>query len=94
MLQVFVVSLLFFKKSQNQGSYYFLANIFVGRVEGSSFYQKWYFEVVIDHIEQVTHMLPHLRIGWANSLGYVTYPGGGEAWGGESLSIFNSKLIQ
>lgn len=57
-------------------------NIFVGRVEGSSFYQKWYFEVTTDHIEQVTHMMPHLRIGWANSMGYLPYPGGGEKWGG------------
>lgn len=56
-------------------------------MDGSSFYQKWYFEVVIDHIEQVTHMLPHLRIGWANSLGYVTYPGGGEAWGGKNCDF-------
>lgn len=57
-------------------------NIFVGRVEGSSYYQKWYFEVTTDHIEQVTHMIPHLRIGWANSMGYLPYPGGGEKWGG------------
>lgn len=41
--------------------------------------------MTVDHIEQITHMLPHLRIGWANSLGYVTYPGGGEAWGGKIL---------
>nr|CAI5860711.1 unnamed protein product [Callosobruchus analis] len=44
-------------------------NIFVGRVEGSAIYQKWYFEVTVDHLEQMTHMLPHLRIGWANSKG-------------------------
>lgn len=44
-------------------------NIFVGRVEGSSMYQKWYFEVTMDHIEQTTHMMPHLRIGWANTSG-------------------------
>lgn len=60
-------------------------NIFVGRVQGSSYYQKWYFEVVTDHIEQITHMIPHLRIGWANSMGYVTYPGGGEKWGGNGV---------
>lgn len=44
-------------------------NIFVGRVEGSSMYQKWYFEITVDHIEQTTHMMPHLRIGWANTAG-------------------------
>jgi len=49
-------------------------NIFVGRVEGSAVYQKWYFEVTMDHIEQTTHMMPHLRIGWANTSGLVLFP--------------------
>ncbi|XP_014249566.1 ryanodine receptor isoform X2 [Cimex lectularius] len=60
-------------------------NIFVGRVEGSAVYQKWYFEVTLDHMEQMTHMTPHLRIGWANTAGYVPYPGGGEKWGGNGV---------
>ncbi|XP_069698288.1 ryanodine receptor isoform X7 [Periplaneta americana] len=60
-------------------------NIFVGRVEGSAMYQKWYFEVTVDHIEQTTHMMPHLRIGWANTVGYIPYPGGGEKWGGNGI---------
>ncbi|KAK4873043.1 hypothetical protein RN001_015072 [Aquatica leii] len=60
-------------------------NIFVGRVEGSAIYQKWYFEVTVDHWEQTTHMMPHLRIGWANTKGYVPYPGGGEKWGGNGI---------
>jgi len=41
-------------------------------VEGSAMYQKWYFEVTMDHIEQTTHMMPHLRIGWANTTGYIS----------------------
>nr|XP_049707621.1 ryanodine receptor isoform X34 [Helicoverpa armigera] len=60
-------------------------NIFVGRVEGSAVYRKWYFEVTMDHIEKTTHMMPHLRIGWANTTGYVPYPGGGEKWGGNGV---------
>ncbi|XP_026840881.1 ryanodine receptor isoform X1 [Drosophila persimilis] len=60
-------------------------NIFVGRVDGSSMYQKWYFEITMDHIEQTTHMMPHLRIGWANTSGYVPYPGGGKKWGGNGV---------
>ncbi|XP_026743410.1 LOW QUALITY PROTEIN: ryanodine receptor [Trichoplusia ni] len=60
-------------------------NIFVGRVEGSAVYRKWYFEVTMDHIEKTTHMVPHLRIGWANTTGYVPYPGGGEKWGGNGV---------
>lgn len=60
-------------------------NIFVGRVEGSAVYQKWYFEITMDHIEQTTHMVPHLRIGWANMTGYIPYPGGGKKWGGNGV---------
>ncbi|XP_063236802.1 ryanodine receptor isoform X2 [Bacillus rossius redtenbacheri] len=60
-------------------------NIFVGRVQGSAVYQKWYFEVTMDHIEQTTHMTPHLRIGWANTTGYTPYPGGGEKWGANGV---------
>ena len=44
-------------------------------------YRKWYFEVVIDHFEAATHLPPVLRIGWANSKGFLPYPGGGEGWG-------------
>ncbi|XP_069958037.1 ryanodine receptor isoform X5 [Cherax quadricarinatus] len=60
-------------------------NIFVGFVEGSAIYQKWYFEVTLDHIEQTSHLPPHLRLGWANTKGYVSYPGGGEKWGGNGV---------
>lgn len=60
-------------------------NIFVGQVEGSAIYQRWYFEVTLDHIEQSSHLPPHLRIGWANTKGYVSYPGGGEKWGGNGV---------
>ena len=60
-------------------------NIFVGRRENSALYHKWYYEVIIDYIEQKTHMLPHLRIGWANVIGYIPYPGGGEKWGGNGV---------
>ncbi|XP_063865198.1 ryanodine receptor-like isoform X9 [Scylla paramamosain] len=60
-------------------------NIFVGQVEGSAIYQRWYYEVTLDHIEQSSHLPPHLRIGWANTKGYVSYPGGGEKWGGNGV---------
>ena len=42
-------------------------NIVVGVEDGESMYKKWYFEVAIDHIEQVTHIQPHIRIGWATT---------------------------
>ena len=56
-------------------------NIFVGALEGSAMYDKWYFEAIIDHIESVTSLTPHMRVGWANTEGYIPYPGGGEHWG-------------
>ncbi|XP_053408017.1 ryanodine receptor-like isoform X6 [Mercenaria mercenaria] len=56
-------------------------NIYVGQCEGSSMYRKWYFEVVIDQFEEASHLPPLLRIGWANSNGFVPYPGSGEGWG-------------
>ena len=56
-------------------------NIYVGRHENSAMYCKWYYEAIIDNIAQVTDSLPHIRIGWANTEGYVPYPGGGEHWG-------------
>ncbi|KAK3867881.1 hypothetical protein Pcinc_026695, partial [Petrolisthes cinctipes] len=60
-------------------------NIFVGHVEGSAIYQRWYFEVTLDHIEQTSHLPPHLRVGWANTKAYVSFPGGGEKWGGNGV---------
>lgn len=44
-------------------------NIYVGKVEKSAMFRKWYFEATIDHIEQITHLEPLFRVGWANSKG-------------------------
>ncbi|CAG0896856.1 unnamed protein product, partial [Cyprideis torosa] len=60
-------------------------NVMVARVEGSAMYQRWYYEVTVDHIEQRSHLKPYVRVGWANILGYVPYPGGGEKWGGNGV---------
>lgn len=57
-------------------------NIYVGKIKDSAMYSKWYFELTIDHIEQLTHIVPQFRVGWANTAGYVPYPGGGPKWGG------------
>ncbi|WAR19518.1 RYR-like protein [Mya arenaria] len=56
-------------------------NIYVGLCDGSSMYRRWYFEVVVDQFEWSSHLSPLLRIGWANSSGFVPYPGAGEGWG-------------
>ena len=53
-----------------------LPNLFVGYVPDSALYSKWYFEVAIDHVEQMSSLPPHFRVGWANTSGYVPYPGG------------------
>ena len=68
-------------------------------------YQKWYYEVVIDHVEQITHTVPHIRIGWANTEGFGAYPGGGYCWGAngvgddlfsygfDSMSLWTGKWV-
>ncbi|RWS25625.1 ryanodine receptor-like protein, partial [Leptotrombidium deliense] len=60
-------------------------NIYVGKVEGSAMYRRWYYELTLDHIETVTHLEPQFRVGWANTSGYVPYPGGGLNWGGNGV---------
>uniref|UniRef100_A0A3Q4GHR2 Ryanodine receptor 1 n=1 Tax=Neolamprologus brichardi TaxID=32507 RepID=A0A3Q4GHR2_NEOBR len=61
-------------------------NIFLGTCEGSTQYKKWYFEVMVDHVEAfVTAQASHLRVGWALTEGYSPYPGGGEGWGGNGV---------
>ncbi len=37
-------------------------NVLVGVEDLESMYKKWYFEFVIDHIEQMRHFQPHIRI--------------------------------
>uniref|UniRef100_A0A8C0F4N3 Ryanodine receptor 3 n=1 Tax=Bubo bubo TaxID=30461 RepID=A0A8C0F4N3_BUBBB len=61
-------------------------NIFLGVAEGSAQYKKWYFELIIDHVDPFLTAEPtHLRVGWASTSGYAPYPGGGEGWGGNGV---------
>lgn len=60
-------------------------NIMVGVIEGESMYKKWYFEVEIDYIEEISDpttsqpessaVPPHCRIGWATTEYYATPDG-------------------
>jgi ryanodine receptor 2 len=59
--------------------------MYVAKKEGSATYHRWYYEAVVDHIEQVTHLAPHIRLGWANTEGYLPYPGGGQHWGANGV---------
>lgn len=57
-------------------------NIFLGVSEGSAQYRKWYYEVVVDHVQPfVTSDATHLRVGWGNTGCYAPYTTGGEGWG-------------
>ncbi|KAG2467378.1 RYR2 protein, partial [Polypterus senegalus] len=61
-------------------------NIFLGISDGSAQYRKWYYELIVDHIESfVMAESTHLRVGWASADGYFPYPGGGEGWGGNGV---------
>ena len=60
-------------------------NIYIARVDGSAMYHRWYYEVVVDHIETINNLSPHLRVGWANTKGYLPYPGGGSHWGSNGV---------
>ncbi|XP_052468031.1 ryanodine receptor 2 isoform X4 [Carassius gibelio] len=61
-------------------------NIFLGVSEGTAQYRKWYYELIVDHVEPfVTAEATHLRVGWASTQGYGPYPGGGEGWGGNGV---------
>lgn len=61
-------------------------NIFLGTCEGSTQFKKWYYELIVDHVESfLTAQACHLRVGWALTEGYSPYPGGGEGWGGNGV---------
>ncbi|NXO78085.1 RYR2 protein, partial [Sitta europaea] len=61
-------------------------NIFLGISEGSAQYRKWYYELMVEHLEPfVTAESTHLRVGWASTEGYSPYPGGGAEWGGNGV---------
>ncbi|XP_051926912.1 ryanodine receptor 2 isoform X3 [Hippocampus zosterae] len=61
-------------------------NIFLGVSEGSAQYKKWYYELIVDQaLPFVTAEASHLRVGWANTNGYMPSPSGGEGWGGNGV---------
>uniref|UniRef100_A0A914XP97 Ryanodine receptor n=1 Tax=Plectus sambesii TaxID=2011161 RepID=A0A914XP97_9BILA len=58
-----------------------MPNIQVGVVQGSAWFKRWYFEVEVEHMEQTTKKPPYMRVGWANSAGFIPFPGSGDHWG-------------
>lgn len=61
-------------------------NIFLSFGEDSAQHRRWYYEVVVDHLESFLTPEPtHLRVGWACTEGYRPRPSGGEGWGGNGV---------
>ncbi|XP_074531886.1 ryanodine receptor 2 [Halichoeres trimaculatus] len=61
-------------------------NIFLAMGEDSAQPRRWYFELVVDHVDFFLTSEPtHLRVGWACTEGYQPRPTGGEGWGGNGV---------
>ncbi|XP_071766090.2 ryanodine receptor 2-like [Centroberyx gerrardi] len=57
-------------------------NIFLAMGEDSAQHRRWYYELVVDHVDPFLTAEPtHLRVGWACTEGYRPRPTGGEGWG-------------
>ncbi|XP_059214929.1 ryanodine receptor 2 [Centropristis striata] len=61
-------------------------NIFLALGEDSAQPRRWYYELVVDHVDSFLTSDPtHLRVGWARTEGYQPRPTGGEGWGGNGV---------
>ncbi|KAA8583639.1 hypothetical protein FQN60_014847 [Etheostoma spectabile] len=61
-------------------------NIFLAFGEDSVQHRRWYFEMVVDHVDAFLTSEPtHLRVGWARTEGYQPRPTGGNGWGGNGV---------
>uniref|UniRef100_A0A3Q3K423 Ryanodine receptor 2b (cardiac) n=1 Tax=Monopterus albus TaxID=43700 RepID=A0A3Q3K423_MONAL len=61
-------------------------NIFLAMGEDSAQHRKWYYELVVDHVDPFLTSEPtHLRVGWACTKGFHPRPTGGEGWGGNGV---------
>ncbi|CAB1444212.1 unnamed protein product, partial [Pleuronectes platessa] len=61
-------------------------NIFLALGDDSAQHRRWYYELVVDHVDPFLTPEPtHLRVGWACSEGYHPRPTGGEGWGGNGV---------
>ncbi|XP_053730272.1 ryanodine receptor 2 [Synchiropus splendidus] len=61
-------------------------NIFLAMGEDSAQHRRWYYELVVDHVDPFLTPEPtHLRVGWASTEGYQPRLAGGEVWGGNGV---------
>uniref|UniRef100_A0A3Q2ZUA4 Ryanodine receptor 2b (cardiac) n=1 Tax=Kryptolebias marmoratus TaxID=37003 RepID=A0A3Q2ZUA4_KRYMA len=62
------------------------SNIFLDVGESSAQHRRWYYELVVDHVDPFLTPEPtHLRVGWAFTKGYQPRPTGGDSWGGNGV---------
>ncbi|KAM3863107.1 ryanodine receptor 2-like [Diretmus argenteus] len=61
-------------------------NIFLAMGEDSAQHRRWYYELVVDHVDPFLTAEPtHLRVGWACTEGYRPRPTGGQGWGANGV---------
>ncbi|KAM3606327.1 uncharacterized protein V6R79_014397 [Siganus canaliculatus] len=61
-------------------------NIFLAMGEDSAQHRRWYYELVVEHVDFFLTSEPtHLRVGWACTEGYQPRPTGGEGWGANGV---------
>ncbi|KAE8280778.1 Ryanodine receptor 2 [Larimichthys crocea] len=61
-------------------------NIFLATGEDSAQHRRWYYELVVDHVDSFLTSEPtHLRVGWACTEGYQPRPTGGDGWGSNGV---------
>lgn len=61
-------------------------NILLAVGEDSAQPRRWYYELVVDHVDPFLTPDPtHLRVGWACNEGYHPRPSGGDGWGGNGV---------
>ncbi|XP_040906318.1 ryanodine receptor 2 [Toxotes jaculatrix] len=61
-------------------------NIFLAMGEDTAQHRRWYYELVVDHVDPFLTSEPtHLRVGWASTESYHPRPTGGEGWGSNGV---------
>nr|XP_043902413.1 ryanodine receptor 2-like [Solea senegalensis] len=61
-------------------------NIFLAMGDDSAQPRRWYYELVVDHVDPFLTPEPtHLRVGWACTEGFYPRPTGGDGWGGNGV---------
>nr|XP_057915111.1 ryanodine receptor 2 isoform X2 [Doryrhamphus excisus] len=61
-------------------------NIFLALGDDSAQPRRWYYELVVDHVEPFLTSEPtHLRVGWASAGSYHPRPTGGDGWGANGV---------